>query len=416
MQDEQRGSVVVDLWVVMLVSLVAGMIVAAPVFLVYGAAGSGVVALPLSLVVFTGWIFAVVKGYRHLRSSAAARRGWVRAYEWLVLVGMFAWGLAVHESLLQRGCQTSSCDAGPAMFRPLAPGWIWPLAGLHVVFALAYAASRRRPERLSAGAELFVCASLLTGVAVHALVTVQFADLLWGALVVPLGLPVLAPPLAALLFGNELHRRLKARGMDAALAARAVEPAPLDSAYRPRPEGEPDPLPPAPAHKGWALASVFGSTAMLGAWTVAHAAFTGRAAAGFAVFTETCGHAFSRVPVHHVVVHDCHYLCTVAAWGSPSLVRPERVGVRRGRPIVVNRQLAVANAFEDLLHHRWPRFGRFARAVYDRLGLPVSRWVRWRWMADAIYLAMKPAEWAFYAFLVLADRDDPERRIDRMYR
>ena len=90
--------------------------------------------------------------------------------------------------------------------------------------------------------------------------------------------------------------------------------------------------------------------------------------------------------------------------------------MRRGRPIVVNRQLAVANAFEDLLHHRWPRFGRFARAVYDRLGLPVSRWVRWRWMADAIYLAMKPAEWCFYAFLVLADRDDPERRIDRMYR
>jgi hypothetical protein len=97
-------------------------------------------------------------------------------------------------------------------------------------------------------------------------------------------------------------------------------------------------------------------------------------------------------------------------------VRPERFGQRGGLVIVVNRQLATANAFEDLLHERWPRFGRLARRVYDRLGLPVSRYLRWRWLADFVYLAMKPAEWLFYVALLLLDRGSPEARIDRMYR
>jgi hypothetical protein len=96
-------------------------------------------------------------------------------------------------------------------------------------------------------------------------------------------------------------------------------------------------------------------------------------------------------------------------------VKPLRPGRRRGQPIVVNRQLAIANAFEDLLHERWPRFGRFARRTYDRLGLPVSRVIRWRWLADLVYLAMKPAEWLFLLALMIFDRDR-EARIDRMYR
>ena len=82
----------------------------------------------------------------------------------------------------------------------------------------------------------------------------------------------------------------------------------------------------------------------------------------------------------------------------------------------MNRQLAVANAFEDLLHARWPRFGRTARACYDRLAIPVCRWITSRWLADLLYLAMKPAEWLFYLALLLFDRQSPETRIDRMYR
>ena len=117
-----------------------------------------------------------------------------------------------------------------------------------------------------------------------------------------------------------------------------------------------------------------------------------------------------------VIERDCHYLCTVAAQGHPWLVRPERMGVRNGTPIVVNRQLAVANAFEDMLHTRWPRFGRLCRQTYDRVGLPVSRYLRRRWMADVVYVAMKPFEWCFYAALLALDPGAPEARIGRMYR
>jgi len=37
-------------------------------------------------------------------------------------------------------------------------------------------------------------------------------------------------------------------------------------------------------------------------------------------------------------------------------------------------------------------------------------------MADAVYLATKPAEWAFHVALLLLDSESPEQRIDRMYR
>jgi hypothetical protein len=136
-----------------------------------------------------------------------------------------------------------------------------------------------------------------------------------------------------------------------------------------------------------------------------------------AVFTKTCSHTFSTIQVQMSDnPGDCHYLCTVAARGHTWLARPERIGVRGGRPIVVNRQLAIANAFEDLLHERTPRFGAFARRVYDRLGLPVSRLIRGPWLADVVFIAMKPAEWLFYVTLLLFDPRPPEERIDRMYR
>jgi hypothetical protein len=111
-----------------------------------------------------------------------------------------------------------------------------------------------------------------------------------------------------------------------------------------------------------------------------------------------------------------HYLCTVAAHGHPWLVRPERWGMRGGRPILVNRQLAVANAFEDLLHARWPRFGRRCRQLYDRCALPISRHVRHPLLCDAVYLLMKPCELGFGLVLLLLDPGDPEVRIQQMYR
>ena len=112
---------------------------------------------------------------------------------------------------------------------------------------------------------------------------------------------------------------------------------------------------------------------------------------------------------------DSHYLCTVAAAGHPRLVRPLRRGRRGGRPILVNRQLSVANAFEQLLEERVPRLHRRLRDFYDRRGYPISRHITTPWRADLVYLLMKPAEWCFLLVLYLCDVA-PEARIARQYR
>lgn len=84
--------------------------------------------------------------------------------------------------------------------------------------------------------------------------------------------------------------------------------------------------------------------------------------------------------------------------------------------IVVNRQRALANAFEDLVHERRPRAGASLRRAYDAVGLSVSRQLRARYPADAIYVLTKPAEWCSYVALLLADGGDPEERVERMCR
>jgi hypothetical protein len=168
-------------------------------------------------------------------------------------------------------------------------------------------------------------------------------------------------------------------------------------------------------HRPLLLRALALSPCLLGLHAVIQGLWLGRIDGAIAVFTRTCGHMLSAIPVS-VVEQDCHYLCTVAARGHTWLVRPERLGKRRGATIVVNRQLAIANAFEDLLHERWPRFGRLARATYDRVGLPLSRYIRSPWASDAVFLAMKPAEWLFSLTLLLLDPREPEDRIGRMYR
>lgn len=355
-----------------------------------------------------GWIGAIVATYRKIREKGD--QPWRKAADILILGVLPAWGLVYAFLFAETGCVDNQCG-GPTVFRPFAASHIVGLIGLHALLSLAYAISRKRPEALRPLMEVTVLSSLLVGIAVHAVVAVHFGPwLLMGLLVPPLFLPCVAPVLTVLLFAFELRRRLRLRGRDAALA-RMIDPRQV--VYR---EGE-RPLPDAPltVHRGLLAKAVAFSPVLLGAHFVIQGLFHGRPLAALDVVTRTCGYTLSRIPIE-IVPADCHYLCTVAARGHDWLVRPERVGVRRGVPILVNRQLAIANAFEDLLHERWPRFGSLARRIYDALGLPVSRYIRGRWLADAIYLLMKPAEWAFYAALLLLDRKPPEARIDRMYR
>ena len=96
------------------------------------------------------------------------------------------------------------------------------------------------------------------------------------------------------------------------------------------------------------------------------------------------------------------------------MVKPIRRGVRHGHIVIVNRQLCVANAFEQLLEERTPRLHRVLRAFYDRYGFPIARLIRSKWAADFVYFLMKPLEWLFVAFLYLTEVH-PENRIAVQY-
>ncbi len=65
-------------------------------------------------------------------------------------------------------------------------------------------------------------------------------------------------------------------------------------------------------------------------------------------FTETTTWRFSQHSHPPNLSHSGHYLCTVAARGNPNIVKPICVGNRHGKPIIVNRQLQIANAFEEM--------------------------------------------------------------------
>lgn len=142
---------------------------------------------------------------------------------------------------------------------------------------------------------------------------------------------------------------------------------------------------------------------------------TGQGAdAAIKAFTDTADWTFSQQIPPPPKEYEGHYLCTVAAGGHKSVVKPLRLGTRHGATIIVNRQLCVANAFEDYIQEKLPRFHKIIRGAYDRYGYPVSKHITTPRRADAVYILMKPLEWAFLIFLYLFDTK-PEQRISRQY-
>lgn len=131
-------------------------------------------------------------------------------------------------------------------------------------------------------------------------------------------------------------------------------------------------------------------------------------------FTETADYTFStKIPPQNIY-YDEHYLCTVAAGGHEKVVKPIRMGKRHGHDVVVNRQLCVANAFEQILEEKTPRFHRALRSFYDRYGFPVAKLIRSKYTADLIWFLMKPLEWIFLIVIYLTDVH-PEDRIWSQY-
>ena len=96
------------------------------------------------------------------------------------------------------------------------------------------------------------------------------------------------------------------------------------------------------------------------------------------------------------------------------MVKPIRMGVRHGHSVIVNRQLCVANAFEQILEERMPNLHRNVRNFYDRYGFPVAKMIRSPYIADVIYIMMKPLEWIFLAVIYMMDVK-PENRIAVQY-
>lgn len=134
-------------------------------------------------------------------------------------------------------------------------------------------------------------------------------------------------------------------------------------------------------------------------------------------FTETSDWAFSIKQAPQTIIipnHDGHYLCTVSLKGHRKIVKPLRYGIRQNHKILVNRQLCVANAFEDLISEKLPNFHRVIRNFYDKYGYPLSKHINNAITADIIYILMKPLEYIFLFFLYLFDTK-PENRIAIQY-
>lgn len=132
-------------------------------------------------------------------------------------------------------------------------------------------------------------------------------------------------------------------------------------------------------------------------------------------FTDTADWTFSKQIPPPPKEYEGHYLCTVASGGHGKIVKPLRYGTRRGQTIIVNRQLCVANAFEDYIQEKIPKFHSLVRGVYDKYGYPLSNHITTRTRADIVYILMKPLEWTFVIFLYLVDAI-PEERIRRQYK
>lgn len=133
------------------------------------------------------------------------------------------------------------------------------------------------------------------------------------------------------------------------------------------------------------------------------------------VFTDTTTWTFSQKMHPPPLDHRGHYLCTVAARGNPKLVKPLRVGIRHGRPTIVNRQLMIANAFEEWIQDIAPAFHRSLRQFYDKYGYNLSQKINSVKASNFTYTVMKPLEWTFLMLLYLFCTN-PEARIQKQYR
>lgn len=132
------------------------------------------------------------------------------------------------------------------------------------------------------------------------------------------------------------------------------------------------------------------------------------------VFTETTNWALSQKEHPPYLYHTGHYLCTVAACGTPKLVKPLFVGVRHRNQIIVNRQLQIANAFEEIIQVKFPKTHKIIRNFYDKYGYNLSKKINGKFWSDFTYILMKPLELLFLTFIYMTETE-PEKMIRKQY-
>lgn len=131
-------------------------------------------------------------------------------------------------------------------------------------------------------------------------------------------------------------------------------------------------------------------------------------------WTETSDWNLSKHIAQQNIIQDEHYLCTVAAGGHKKIVKPIRLGIRHGHTVIVNRQLCIANAFEQIIEEKTPKFHKSVRYVYDRYGYPIAKLIHSKGIADVVYFLMKPLEYIFLIIIYMVDVN-PENRIAMQY-
>lgn len=166
--------------------------------------------------------------------------------------------------------------------------------------------------------------------------------------------------------------------------------------------------------KKWPLIAFILMIPLLGGIIMILALFGQQPDACIKAWTETSDWTLSRQVSPQNIFYDEHYLCTVAAGGHRKVVKPIRMGERHGHAVVVNRQLCIANAFEQIIEEKTPKFHRAVRGFYDSYGFPIAKLIHSPYIADFVYFIMKPLEWIFIVVLYFTDVN-PENRIAVQY-
>lgn len=135
-------------------------------------------------------------------------------------------------------------------------------------------------------------------------------------------------------------------------------------------------------------------------------------------FTDTYKHGFSQLDyLCDNVQCGGHFLCSVAANGHKNVVNPIRYGERNGNKIICNRQLLIANAFEELVEQKLPKTHKVIRRQYNKVGNVIHRHYHIfnnKFVSDCIYILMKPLEMFFLLTIYTFDKR-PENRIAKQY-